>query len=71
MANPQVGAVIQVRVPNNTIYPGQVHGNIVLGTPNMADVAYTGQSNQVVKPGFTQDDTLSADNTFKIIAGGV
>ena len=81
MSNPQVGSGVQVRagaVSTLTPLAGVVVGHVVLGTPNKADVAYFLQldnnGNSVNRwnlgKGLTQDDTLSADGTFKVISGG-
>ena len=73
MSNPQVGATVEFRHPNNVHTWGGVMGGVVLGTPNKADIGWFGESNGPVNiaKGATQDDTLSADNTFRIVAGGV
>jgi hypothetical protein len=73
MSDPQIGASVEFRHPNNVHTAGMVSGGVVLGTPNKADISWFGTTNGPVNitKGCTQDDTLSADNTFRIVSGGV
>jgi hypothetical protein len=72
--NPQIGSTVQVRPGNgSTIIAGIVTGNIrTVGSVTTADTfcVVSGHAWSVYSD-VTLDDTLSAKDTFRVVAGGM
>jgi hypothetical protein len=68
--NPQIGTVVKFN-NGGKILVGFVLGNIVLGTPNKADVVATAGGQMSIYKGASQDDDELSNGTFAIVVGGV